>query len=705
MRDAYERLLTFARDLLWSWLPDAAEFLSQLSPEGWKAARHNPVALLLDLGPAGAMQALAPHAARFEALWAAREAYLGATGKATWHARAGKPLQRPVAYFSAEFGLHECLPTYSGGLGILAGDHTKSASDLDVPFVGVGLLYRQGYVRQELGADGAQNNVYEDVDFERLPLTLGRAADGTELRALVEIDESAVHCRVWRAAVGRVELLLLDTDLPENAPEMRLITQRLYGGDHVTRIRQEIVLGIGGVRALSAAGYEPALFHLNEGHSAFLVLERARRLRATGAVATAAEAVLHGRATSVFTTHTPVEAGHDRFDAELVWRHLHRMADALGLDRAGLLAFGHWGGERDGNAMFNMTLLALHACGRANGVAALHGVVSRGMFERFFPGLPTDEVPITHVTNGVHAPTWQSPALRQLLTPLLAPVGRQPGGVSDAADTWPAESDPAWHRLRTIDDGELMALRRRLKSSLFAVVEARAAARAARLGQVYAPLDLDPDVLTIGFARRFAPYKRATLLFHDLERLKGILAAAPGPLQILFAGKAHPADEAGKRLVQQVFEASTSTPAKMVLVEGYDIDLGRALTQGVDVWLNNPRRPLEASGTSGMKAGMNGALNLSVLDGWWPEGYDGDNGWAIGEARAYDSETSQDAADAASLYHLLETEVLPLYYTRDANGLPREWLRRTKHAIATVTPRFSTDRQVQDYVHHMYSPA
>lgn len=687
----FDRLLDLARDLWWSWQPEGPGFWAALDAPGWAASHHNPVALLRDLGPEEAGRRGESLRPRLEALEAARASYLNATR--SWHTDAGAPLHGPVAYFSAEFGLHECLPTYSGGLGILAGDHTKSASDLAVPFVGVGLLYRQGYVRQEIDRDGRQVNTYLDYDFERLPVTRARRPDGSEVSVTVEIGQADVLCRVWRVQVGRTALVLLDTDAPENSPGLREITARLYGGNHLTRIRQEIVLGVGGVRALAELGYVPARYHLNEGHSAFLVLERARRLREAGLAPDAATALEVGRGQNVFTTHTPVEAGHDRFEAGLVWTELQRLATAAGLDRAGLLALGHWPDETQPEAPFNMTLLALHTCARANGVAALHGVVSREMFARFWPSLPGDEVPITHVTNGVHAPSWQAPAVRRLLGPIFP-----------ADERLPSETDPRWEQVRTLDDTALWELRQTLKRRLFALAESRAEARARRLGLPHTPLLLDPDALTIAFARRFAPYKRATLLFRESERLRAVLAQAAGPVQILFAGKAHPADDAGKALVQQVFGHTGRDPARVVLIEGYDIELGRALVQGADVWLNNPRRPLEASGTSGMKAGMNGALNLSILDGWWPEGFNGHNGWAIGEARTYDSVEAQDAADAHSLYHLLETEVLPLYYDRDADGLPRGWLRAVKAAIATVTPRFNTDRQVQDYVHHLYCP-
>ncbi len=675
MSDVLNRLEALARDLWWSWQPGGAEFWGALDPESWTEVKHNPVELLARFQgkPAPDMEAL-------EALEARRAAYLSATD--TWHDEAGRPARAPVAYFSAEFGIHESLPIYSGGLGILAGDHTKSASDLGLPFVGIGLMYRNGYVYQQVDADGVQHAAYHTYDFERL------AARRTDVVVDVPIAGRTCRAEVWRVDVGRVQLYLLDTDLAENDEDLRSITARLYGGGTETRIRQELVLGVGGVRALAALGVEPQVFHLNEGHSAFLSLERIRVLVAGGA--TLAEAIAQVRGDSVFTTHTPVEAGHDRFQPDLAWSHLEWFADSVGLDRAGLLALGRWPDEHDANAVFNMTLLAMHCCERLNGVAALHGEVSRQMFARFWPGTPTDEVPITHVTNGVHAPSWQAHALHELLTRHL------PANFRDRP-----ESDPVWKQVDAVPADALWAVLREQKGRMLALVRAREAARRTRLGLDPFEDRLDVDALTIGFARRFAPYKRATLVFSDLERLLGILRAAPGPLQVLFAGKAHPADTLGQALVREVYQASQHAElrGRVLLVEDYDIEVGRSLVQGVDVWLNNPRRPKEASGTSGMKVSMNGGLNLSILDGWWPEGFDGDNGWAIGEPRTYASVAQQDAADADSLYRLIAEQVLPTYYT----DRPR-WTEMMRAAIRTVTPRFHSDRQVRDYVHHLYCP-
>ena len=683
---------TLARDLWWCWQPDGPAFFEALDPVGWARTGHNPVALVADLDDARRVAGLERLRVRFDALVAAHAAYLDDT-TTTWHTLIGRPLSAPVAYFSAEFGLHESLPTYSGGLGILAGDHLKSASDLGVPLVAVGLLYREGYVQQELTADGHQFNAYETYDFARLAVTPARLSSGEPCVVTVEIGERPVRCRVFVVRVGRVPLYLLDTDTDENDAEHRAITARLYGGDRTTRIRQELVLGVGGARALAALGIAPAVWHLNEGHSAFLLLERARLAVQTGAAPDAAAAMELGRRGTVFTTHTPVEAGHDRFGRGLIEQHLQVLTRNLNIDFDKLMAWGHWPQELDRNAEFNMTLLALHGCARQNGVAALHGEVSREMFARYYGDRPLDEVPITHVTNGVHGPTWQCTHLRAL-------VGEH---VGDPGFAERAPGAPVWKKVESLDDAAYWAWRVEAKRALFALVERRHARRNARLGLHTPSPQLDPTALTIGFARRFAPYKRAALLFSEPGRLEHILEGAGGPVQFLFAGKAHPADEPGKRLVEQVHRAAAASGGRVVLIEGYDMELGRALTRGVDVWLNNPRRPMEASGTSGMKAGMNGGLNLSVLDGWWPEGYDGENGWAIGEVRPYATEAEQDAADAASLYGLLEREVLPLYFDRGPDGLPHRWIARAKHAIATVTPNFSAHRQVRDYVDLLYA--
>lgn len=714
------RLRAMASDLWWSWQPGGAAFWQRLDPVAWRETGHNPVAMLDRIEALGALADRLRDFADGDALEAlahletAREAYL--SEPATWHDLAGRPIRASgratdgaglIGYFSAEYGIHESLPNYSGGLGILSGDHVKSASDLGLPFVAVGLLYRNGYVHQQLDAEGRQVAVYETYDFGALVCRPVMGPDRKPVRVTVPIAAETATVQVWRVRVGRVDLYLLDTDVDPNPPHLREITARLYGGGPETRIRQEIVLGVGGLRALRALGLAPTVFHLNEGHSSFLQLERLREVIAADSIdAKSATDAMHAtdvitpaiariRGSSVFTTHTPVEAGHDRFAPELAWTHLSPFAEALGIDRDTLLALGRWPGERGAQAPFNMTLLALHTCDHLNGVAALHGEVSRQMFGRFWGAMPEGEVPITHVTNGVHAPSWQSPALTALLDRHLPPGWRDRPATA-----------AGWRAVDAVPDEDLWAVHQDHKRALFALARAREATRRARLALPPWTDHLDPDALTIGFARRFAPYKRADLLFSDLRRFHDILDRAPGPVQILFAGKAHPADVLGQSLVQTIYRATQSDAllGRVLLIEDYDIELGRALVQGVDVWLNTPRRPKEASGTSGMKVAMNGGLNLSILDGWWPEGFREDNGWTIGDTRAYTSTDAQDAADADSLYCRLEREVIPLYYQRDTTGLPRRWLTMMKAAIRTVTPRFHSDRQVQDYVNHLYAP-
>ncbi len=687
MAQLIERLEALAYDLWWSWQPGGAEFWASFDERLWARSGRNPVRMLSVLGAEGLAKRVDEKA--LAALEARRAAYL-AEGE-TWHALAGAPLKQPAAYLSAEFGIHESLPIYSGGLGILAGDHVKSASDLGLNFVAVGLLYRNGYVRQQIARDGVQLADYQTYDFAELAVKEA-LVEGEPLIVEVPVEQATCACKVWTVQVGRVRLHLLDTDLEQNADWLRALTAKLYGGDRTMRIRQELVLGVGGVRALRALGHTPEVWHLNEGHSSFSSLERIRELLSEGVELP--EAIARVRKASVFTTHTPVEAGHDRFDPALAWRHLQWFAEAAKLDEQGLLALGRWP-DSPHHGEFNMTLLAMHTAERLNGVAALHGEVSRQMFARFWPDTPPEEVPITHVTNGVHAPSWQAHELHAALE------AHMPAGFRDRP-----ESDPVWAQVAEVPDEVLWKVHQSLKARLLDLAVGREARRRERTGLPPFADRLDPEGLTIGFARRFAPYKRADLIFSDLNRLLTILGEAPGPVQILFAGKAHPADENGKRLVQRVYEASqhTELAGRVLLIEDYDIEAGRALVQGVDVWLNNPRRPKEASGTSGMKVGMNGGLNFSILDGWWPEGFNGENGWAIGEARSYPSVEAQDAADAESLYSLLEHQVLPTWFDRDASGLPRKWLWMMKAAIRTVTPRFHSDRQVIDYTHHLYCP-
>ncbi|MNX79807.1 Maltodextrin phosphorylase [compost metagenome] len=603
-----------------------------------------------------------------------------------------------VAYFSAEFGLHESLPIYSGGLGILAGDHCKSASDLGLPFVGVGLLYNQGYFRQRLNVEGRQEAIYDKLNFNELPIQPARDLDGDEVIIGVELPGRRVFAKVWEVKVGRISLYLLDTDIDRNSPEDRRFSAQLYGGDHDMRIAQEIILGIGGVRALRALGIAPAMWHMNEGHAAFLGLERVRELvKAEGL--TFYEALEAVAANAVFTTHTPVPAGNDAFAFDMMEKYFRHYYQELRLSREEFLAIARQD-TMGGPALFSMTVLALRMSRRANGVSKLHGEVSRDIWKDLWQGVPVSEVPISHITNGIHTETWLAPEMAQLLD-AYAPAWRD---QVDALESWDDVSK--------IPDGEYWAARRALKVKMIEEVRARLRAMRLRHGESPARIRevdtmLDPDALTIGFARRFATYKRATLLFRDLDRIKAILHKADRPVQFIFAGKSHPADEPGKKFIQAIYEYAQQEglEGKIVIVEDYDMNLARFLVHGVDVWLNNPRRPLEASGTSGQKAALNGVLNFSVLDGWWCEGYNGQNGWSIGEERDYKNLDEQDDADSVSMYQTLEDQIVPLYYDRNAQGVPAAWIRHSKEAIRTLAPAYSTRRMVQDYSRELYVPA
>jgi starch phosphorylase len=598
----------------------------------------------------------------------------------TWyqrtHAADGDML---VAYFCAEFGLAASVPIYSGGLGILAGDHLKTAADLGIPLVAVGLFYREGYFRQDVG-DAGQAERYPRNHPEQIGAAPALAPDGTPVEVSVDLAGTAVAARVWRLDVGSVPLYLLDTDVEANPPEFRAVTARLYGGDRENRIRQELVLGVGGVRALRALGLAPTVFHLNEGHSVFLQLERIRELMAAGTPRQAA--MERVRRSSVFTTHTPVPAGNEVFDDDLARRHLRDAATALGLTPAQMMAMG----KVDGEPGFGLTPLALRTCARANGVSRLHGEVSREMWRGLFPSARADEVPIGYVTNGVHVPTW----LGGGLSGLLRAAGARPGDPFDEA----------FGRAADIPDEELWLVHRDRVAHLVEVANARGAVAGATPR-------LDPDALTIGFSRRFATYKRAGLLFRDPRRLAALLGDPRRPVQVVLAGKAHPADRDGKGVLRLVtrFAADPAMAGRIVFVPDYDMEVGAAIMQGSDVWLNTPLRPMEASGTSGMKAALNGALNLSILDGWWAEGYDPSAGWAIGDDSEADGDAARDEADHESLFTLLEREVVPAFYERDAGGLPRRWLGMMRSSIARTGEAFSAARMLRQYADELYVPA
>jgi len=697
---AQERLWTLARNLWWSWDHDSAGLFLDLDPVRWRQLNQNPVSLLAEF-PLARLERRAAELvlhSRINYAYRRMREYLHA--ERTWGARhAGVLRPRPVAYFSAEFGLHESLPVYSGGLGVLAGDHIKSASDLDIPLVGIGLFYGQGYFRQRLDRHGWQQEEYLETDVNQLPMEPAIGTNGRPVVVQIETRSGQIHAQVWRVKVGRCDLLLLDSDVEGNAPEDRELTSRLYGGDGRTRIRQELLLGVGGFRALGELGITPGVLHLNEGHSGFAVLEAIRaRMQEEGLPFDRAAARVSREV--VFTTHTPVPAGHDRFGADVIEEHLGPLRDRLGISSDTLMGVGREDPNNPQEA-FCMTVLGLRLSRRANAVSALHGEVSRAMWTGLVPGKPEDEVPIGHITNGVHVPSWLAPQMFRLYDRHLG-------------NGWQEHSSDAkiWEGIENVDDGELWETHLNLKSRLLEFVRRRAMEQAQRRGEVPEALlhlrkVLSPDALTIGFARRFATYKRANLILADMERLAAMVNDPKRPVQFVFAGKAHPHDEPGKLMLQQIAEMMRDPQFadKFVFVEDYDINVGRHLVQGVDVWLNNPRRPLEASGTSGQKVVLNGGLNLSVLDGWWAEAYDGMNGFAIGTGRTHSNVSVHDTRDAEDLQKALRDEVIPLYYQRDQDGLPRGWIKRMKRTIRTLGWRFNADRMVMDYTLKCYVPA
>ena len=696
--DAVSRLGELAFNLWWSWHDNSRVLFKMLDRTLWKQTTHRPVKMLCEMTPEQIAQATQDPLFRraFSAVLMHFDRDIN-NGDLWFSTRYPELADRPIAYFSAEFGLHQSLPIYSGGLGILAGDHCKEASDLGVPLVGVGFVYPQGYFHQRIPSHGWQEAVYAPLNVDEAPIRPVLDENGERLHVKVQLDRQIVYAELWQVRAGRVNLYLMDTDVEQNAPWDRELTHRLYGGDQEMRIKQEIVLGIGGVRALRVLGIQPAVWHMNEGHSAFMVLERIRELIAKGLnFADAAAAV---RATSVFTTHTPVPAGHDAFPFHLVEKYFWHYWDSLGLDRESFMALGEY--RQEWGSAFNMTVLALRSAGQSNAVSQLHGKVSRRMWQSMWPDRTEEKVPIIDITNGVHVPTWLAGAMERLLQKYLG------------ADWLHHHDDPdLWTRVADIPDQELWEVRQHLKRKLTSFIRERARHRRIS-GQMdpeqvlTAGTFLDPEALTIGFARRFATYKRSTLLFRDVERLKALLHDRYRPLQIVFAGKAHPADDPGKHLIQQIYTLAKDLAFghRIAFVEDYDMHVAHYLVQGVDVWLNTPRRPREASGTSGMKAALNGVPNLSVLDGWWAEGYNGFNGWAIcAEEQSADLD-AQDQTDAETLYQLLEEEVVPLYYQRDSDDVPRGWIQIVKEAMRTAAPIFCTRRMVKEYAEQLYVPA
>ncbi len=694
----YDKCLALARNLWWSWHPEVVNLFRDLDPIKWRKVDHNPIVLLAEMTP----EQLAERASEMVLYTRINQAhrrlkeYLSNT-RTTWGARETGVLgSKPVAYFSAEFGLHESVPIYSGGLGVLSGDHVKSASSLGVPMVAVGLFYDQGYFKQHLDGGGYQQEEYQDTHVENLPMEPAIGVDGSPVTVSLETRDGGLMAKVWLMHVGRVQLYLLDCDMDGNSPQDRELTSRLYGGDVRTRIRQELVLGVGGVKALRALGIAPGVYHLNEGHSAFAPLEVIRQRMSEDGL-TFDEALRDVAHRTVFTTHTPVPAGHDRFPANLVEEHLGPLRDKLGISPAQLMGLGRVEPQNE-NEPFCMTVIGLKLSRRANAVSSLHGHVSRRMWAHLWPWRVEEEIPIGHITNGVHIPSWLAYAMHQLYDRVLR---------SDWQE-WMGDSK-VWQSMFDVDPGELWETHSDLKNRLLDFVRRRVSRQCRRRNEPDHVVEaarhmLDPNALTIGFARRFATYKRADLFFRHLDELAELINDPQRPVQLIFAGKAHPADEPGKQLIKKIenLRHDGRFAGRVVFIEDYDINVARHLVQGIDVWLNTPRRPKEASGTSGMKAVLNGGLNCSILDGWWAEAYNGRNGFAIGIGRQHIDDEVTDARDAANLIRVLREEVIPIYYDRDVDGLPRQWIAMMVESIATLAWRFSAHRMVMDYVRRCY---
>ncbi|MCB9849192.1 MAG: alpha-glucan family phosphorylase [Phycisphaerales bacterium] len=697
--DLRNKLTTIAANLWWSWNPRTGSLFERIDAKAYHASDRNPIITLRKLSPAKARTLAADREYTYQLnqLHAQLKQYLR---EKTWYAtKYGRSVKGVTAYFCMEYAVHESLPLYAGGLGVLAGDHLKSASDLGLPFVAVGIYWKKGYTRQHIDQFGKQQDAYPILRPMDAPIVEVKNKAGKTIRLRIPMGKDTVVAKAWRMDVGRVPLYLLDTDLPENKPADRKLTHVLYSGDRDTRIRQEILLGIGGWRLLRALNINVTCCHLNEGHAAFLSLERIAE-RMSGKKETLGRATRYVTDTSAFTTHTPVPAGNEEFDPVLVDRYFKDWPAKLGMSHE---EFHNLARVKPGNVKenFGMTPLALRTSRRANGVAALHGQIARGMWKAIWPGKPVSKVPIGHVTNGIHLATWLHPRMAETFEEFLG-------------DDWDARQDrvATWAQCRHIPDDALWALHQDLKADLIAYCRARVKnqlRRAPVKGMTLADADtiLDPNALTIGFARRFAPYKRATLCFTDAKRLAKILNDSKRPVQIIFAGKAHPADVPGKAIIAELVKYARMPKfrKRIVFLEDYEMDVARHMVAGVDVWLNNPERPREASGTSGMKPALHGGLNLSILDGWWPEGYNRRNGWAIGKGENHNNTKAADTRDASNLYRLLEKEVVPLYYNRTKNGPPKEWVARMKNAMMTIPPFFNTHRQVKEYLTKYYLPA
>ncbi|MEP7135039.1 MAG: alpha-glucan family phosphorylase [Chloroflexota bacterium] len=693
-----ERLGELAYNLWWTWQPDAARLFGKLDYDMWERLGHNPIRLLREIGRARLTQAVKDkdYLTLYDSVFESFDAYVA--DDKTWTRQTHPEFDsRQIAYFSMEFGLHETLPIYSGGLGVLAGDHLKEASDLGLPLTAMGFMYAQGYFSQRISEDGWQEALNNPLLLEDLPVLPVLGKDKQRVTLDVEFPDRKIALQIWEARVGRVPLYLLDSNVEGNSDSDRLLTARLYWSDLDRRIMQEVLLGIGGVRALRKLGYNPAVWHMNEGHAAFLILERARELVEKGD--SFETAISKTRGQNIFTTHTPVPAGNDEFPLWLIEKYLGAIWPQLGLTREQFFDLAR--NQHGHSESFSMGVLALRNSDGRNGVSELHGEVSRKMWNFLWPEKSEKDVPITYVTNGVHTANWMARRLRNLISQHMG---------SDWMDR--LDDPKLWKKIDSIPDKELWDVRLHLKRKLAFYMRERVRERWTVGGfhpvqVVSSGVLINPYALTIGFARRFATYKRANLMMRDLDRLLEIVNRPNMPVQIIFAGKAHPADEPGKQLIQQVYRTvkKAETGGRIVFLEDYDMNLARYLVQGVDVWMNTPRRPLEASGTSGMKAALNGALNFSVLDGWWRESYNGHNGWAIGEDRDYESSDAQDAKDADDIYNILENEIIPLYYDRDPKEISHEWIARIKDNLKTNIPQFSTRRMVKEYVEKLYVKA
>jgi glycogen phosphorylase len=689
------RLGELATNLWWTWHPEATRLFGRLDYDLWERLAHNPIRLLNEIERDRLNQAAKDkdYLTLYDEIFESFDSYFK---KENWSQKVHPELKNPIAYFSMEYGLHETLPIYSGGLGVLSGDHLKEASDLGLPFIAVGFMYAQGYFSQRISEDGWQEALNNLLIFEHLPVALV-TKDGKPVTIEINFPDRTINFQIWEVRVGRVPLYLLDSNVEGNDDYDRLLTARLYWSDLDRRIMQEVLLGIGGVRALRALGYDPAVWHMNEGHASFLTLERIRERMADGT--SFADAAEQTRPQNVFTTHTPVPAGNDEFPLWLVEKYLASYWHEMGITREEFMDVARH--HQPHGETYSMPILALKLSGGSNGVSELHGEVSRDMWKFLWSDLDVKDVPIDHITNGVHTRNWLARRMNLLLEKHLG------------ADWYDRLDDHKFmEKVDSIPNADLWAVRLHLKRKLAFYLRERVRDRWTHGGfhpvqVVSSGVLINPYALTIGFARRFATYKRASLVLSDVERLLDLINRPNMPVQIIFAGKAHPADEPGKQLIQKVYRTvkKAETGGRLVFLEDYDMNLARYLVQGVDVWMNTPRRPYEASGTSGMKAAINGVLNFSILDGWWREAYNGKNGWSIGEEKQYESTETQDAIDAESLYHTLENEIIPLFYDRDPKEMSREWIVRMKDAMKTVIPQFSMRRMVKQYVEKFYAPA